>query len=412
MSQAVETAESMESAAAREQRTGYPWLRFADAYLEREFRDELLRSRWDFIRQGLSLGVLLIIAFGALTLLTAEQVPSAGVLWTESIIVGAILGTIAVTHLPAAVQWYPWIVQALYPVIGVVLGQIIPLDLSSRGSAQPLPALLLLVIPFVYSLLGLRLYQAMRVALGGSIAFLLLMHHSGDVPQSLTQFRMLLLGMANVSGVFMGYQLERLQRAHFLESRRLLEVAARDGLSGLFNRRRFDEHLENCWNYAQRDGKLLAVLLVDIDFFKPYNDRYGHQSGDVVLRQVAAALSRSARRPLDFVARYGGEEFAVVLFEPSREYVAEVAESIHAEVMALHIPHDASAAANQVTVSIGVAILNPTPERSSAGGLQLADEALYAAKETGRKRTVYREAEHAALATGVFRRYRKDAAAR
>ena len=84
---------------------------------------------------------------------------------------------------------------------------------------------------------------------------------------------------------------------------RLRNLAAIDGLTGIFNRRRFDEHLENCWNYAQRDGKLLAVLLVDIDFFKAYNDRYGHQSGDVVLRQVAAALARSARRPLEFVAR-------------------------------------------------------------------------------------------------------------
>ena len=170
MSQAVETAESMESAAAREQRTGYPWLRFADAYLEREFREELLRTRWSFIRQGLSLGVLLIIAFGAITLLTAEQVASAGVFWTEAIIVGVLLGTIAVTYLRTAAQWYPWVVQALYPVVGVLLGQIIPLDLSNHGSAQPLPALLLLVIPFVYSLLGLRLFQAMRVALGGSIA--------------------------------------------------------------------------------------------------------------------------------------------------------------------------------------------------------------------------------------------------
>lgn len=411
MSQTPESVESLESAAAREQRTGYPWMRFTDPYLEREFRSELLTSQWTQIRQGLGLAVLLVIAFGIIGLLVADQVQPAGLFWIELVVVAALLGTIGVTYLPTATRWYPVVLQAVYPLLGVLLGLLLPLDLGRTGT-QPLPAMLMLVIPFAFTLLGLRLYQALRLVAAGTLAYVIIMHQSGVVPDSLAQFRMIMLGVANVTGAFMGYQLERVRRAHFLESRRLLEAAARDGLSGLFNRRRFDEHLANCWNYAQRDGKLLAVLLVDIDCFKPYNDRYGHQAGDVVLRQVAAALARSARRPLDFVARYGGEEFAVVLFEPSREYVAEVAERIHAEVAALQIPHEVSVAAKQVTVSIGVAILNPTPDRSAAGGLQLADEALYAAKETGRKRTVYREAEHAALATGVFRRYRKDAAAR
>ena len=411
MSQTPETVESLESAAAREQRTGYPWMRFTDPYLEREFRFELLNNQWTQIRQGLGLAVLLVIAFGVIGLLVADQLQPAGLFWIELVVLAALLGTIGVTYLPQAARWYPWLLQGVYPAVGVLLGILVPMDLGRSGT-QPLPAMLMLVIPFAFTLLGLRLYQAMRMVAAGTLAYVVVMHQSGLVPDSLAQFRMVMLGVANVTGAFMGYQLERVQRAHFLESRRLLEAAARDGLSGLFNRRRFDEHLANCWNYAQRDGKLLAVLLVDIDCFKPYNDRYGHQAGDVVLRQVAAALARSARRPLDFVARYGGEEFAVVLFEPSREYVAEVAENIHAEVAALQIPHEASVAAKQVTVSIGVAILNPTPDRSAAGGLQLADEALYAAKETGRKRTVYREAEHAALATGVFRRYRKDAAAR
>ena len=410
MSKQPETVESTESGAAREQRTGYPWLRFADSYLEREFRHELLSSQWAQIRQGLGLSVLLVIAFGIIGLLAAEQTQPVGVFWIELVMLGLLLGTIGVTYTRSAHTWYPLLLQAVYPVAGVLLSSLIPVDLGRTGT-QPVPALLVLIIPFTFTLLGLRLYQALRVVLAGMLVYFAVISRS-SVPPELFQFRVVMLGIAVITGAFMGYQLERLQRAHFLESRRLLEAAARDGLSGLFNRRRFDEHLANCWNYAQRDGKLLAVLLVDIDCFKPYNDRYGHQAGDVVLRQVAAALARSARRPLDFVARYGGEEFAVVLFEPSREYVAEVAESIHAEVAALQIPHEASVAAKQVTVSIGVAILNPTPERSAAGGLQLADEALYAAKETGRKRTVYREAEHAALSTGVFRRYRKDAAAR
>jgi diguanylate cyclase (GGDEF)-like protein len=146
----------------------------------------------------------------------------------------------------------------------------------------------------------------------------------------------------------------------------------------------------------------VAVLLVDIDCFKDYNDRYGHQAGDECLRAVAVSLSQCARRPLDFVARYGGEEFAVVLYEASREYVAEVLTRIQRSIAELNIPHEASQVATRLTVSIGAAYILPSVNRTPEGLIQLADEALYSAKGKGRNRVVVMEAEYQSLKTGRF----------
>jgi diguanylate cyclase (GGDEF)-like protein len=154
---------------------------------------------------------------------------------------------------------------------------------------------------------------------------------------------------------------------------------------------------------AQREGATVALLLVDIDFFKRFNDRHGHQAGDECLKAVAAALARSARRPLDFTARYGGEEFALILYDPTRQYLQEIATRIHANVASLGIPHGDSEVAPAVTVSVGIAHVVPTLERSSAGFIQFADEALYEAKAKGRNRSVYNETAYDDLETGSFR---------
>jgi len=223
-------------------------------------------------------------------------------------------------------------------------------------------------------------------------------------------YNALVLGFAGLIGGRVAYGLEMEIRTHFLEQRMLYEMAARDGLTSIYNRRRFDEHLETVWQQAQRDGVTLALLLVDIDFFKRYNDRHGHQAGDECLRAVAAALNRAARRPLDFVARYGGEEFAVILYDPSRPYLQEIANRIHANVAALGIPHGDSAVSAQVTVSAGIAYVAPTLERSTQGFVQLADEALYQAKNDGRNRSVFSENAYETLETGSFRASRKAAA--
>jgi diguanylate cyclase (GGDEF)-like protein len=183
----------------------------------------------------------------------------------------------------------------------------------------------------------------------------------------------------------------------------LEDLALRDGLTGICNRRRFDERMREFWRQALRDRKPLALLMIDIDCFKPFNDRYGHQAGDEVLKSVAAVLHRAARRPLDIAARYGGEEFAVALFEPTREYAASLGARILEDVRLLGIPNAGSTVDRVVTVSVGLAYILPAEGRSVDGFIQLADEALYAAKASGRNRLHVLEAEYAQLQTGLFR---------
>ncbi len=169
-----------------------------------------------------------------------------------------------------------------------------------------------------------------------------------------------------------------------------------DGLTGVFNRRHFDERLEAEWGRAARSSQALSVVLLDVDFFKRFNDRYGHQAGDDCLRRVAAALKIGVRRPADFVARYGGEEFVCLLPDTELAGALVVARQLGAAVQALQIAHvdadvDASGAA-WVTVSLGVCCLGsaalapgaPATLGSAAELLRQADAQLYLAKSSGR----------------------------
>jgi diguanylate cyclase (GGDEF)-like protein len=165
----------------------------------------------------------------------------------------------------------------------------------------------------------------------------------------------------------------------------------------------FDAHIERLWNQAIRTRAPIALLLVDLDQFKSFNDHAGHQAGDTCLARVAGAIAQSARRPLDVAARYGGEEFVVLLFDVQRERVEELCRELHANVAALQIGHPASSVGKYVTVSIGAACVAPQTGRHQDGLVQLADEALYAAKEGGRNRTVVMDREYATLKTGAFR---------
>jgi diguanylate cyclase (GGDEF)-like protein len=213
----------------------------------------------------------------------------------------------------------------------------------------------------------------------------------------------------NLCVASVAYRHERTGRMRFLEAGLLREMVARDGLTGIQNRRMFDQHIRRVWAQAVRETQRVAVLLADIDCFKDYNDHYGHQAGDECLRAVATSLSQCVRRPLDFVARYGGEEFAVVLYEAKREYVAEVLTRIQRSIAELNISHQASPVASRLTVSIGAAFVLPSSNRTLEGLIQLADEALYSAKEQGRNRVVVMEAEYNTLKTGRFDMRRSQA---
>ncbi len=171
-----------------------------------------------------------------------------------------------------------------------------------------------------------------------------------------------------------------------IANQELQRLASLDGLTGVANRRRFDEYLEDEWQRMARDKLPLSLILCDIDFFKKYNDTYGHQAGDACLRRVADALRFCAKRSVDLVARYGGEEFAVILPNTSAAGAALVAEEIRLVVNTLEIAHIQSAVSHHVTLSLGVACMHPTVNISSTMLVAAADTALYQAKAAGRNR--------------------------
>jgi diguanylate cyclase (GGDEF)-like protein len=198
--------------------------------------------------------------------------------------------------------------------------------------------------------------------------------------------------------MFFGFQLLALFPASlmFMERRRMTAelndtnarltlLASLDGLTGIANRRSFDERFASEWNRAVRHRKPIAVAMIDLDYFKQFNDLYGHLAGDRCLCAVAAALARQVQRPEDLVARFGGEEFALLMPHTSADGAAKVLERIRAGIHELAIEHLGNSW-KQVTVSIGYSALTPTSNDGQSRLLQLADAALYQAKSGGRNR--------------------------
>ncbi len=167
----------------------------------------------------------------------------------------------------------------------------------------------------------------------------------------------------------------------------LEKLASRDGLTGIANRRCFDEKISLEWKRTRRDSQCLSLLILDIDHFKIYNDTYGHPAGDRCLRQIAGALESVLFRPSDMVARYGGEEFAMILPGSNREGAAVVARRILDRVAELTIPHSGEAGGH-VTLSIGIATAQAQTGMTPDGLISSADKALYRAKEGGRNRFI------------------------
>ncbi|QBG35659.1 sensor domain-containing diguanylate cyclase [Litorilituus sediminis] len=179
----------------------------------------------------------------------------------------------------------------------------------------------------------------------------------------------------------------------------LSKIACTDGLTNIPNRRAFDKHLNQQWNFCKREQVPLALLLIDVDFFKEYNDHYGHIYGDRCLKDLGKLLSNGgyANRPNDFSARFGGEEFAVILSATNLQYAYEIAENIRNDVFNLCLAHEASKVTQlsqkNITVSIGVAAVTPKEKNDELTLLHLADTALYQAKAQGRNISIKQDCQ-------------------
>jgi len=390
------------SPVAEQLRRGFRWLRFAPD-LEPAFLQEQYRKSLPYLRVNLVIALLMVVA---VTLLDRLVLHDPGDPLPDLARYAALLPAIAIaltaTFLKDGSRLYRPVASLLAPIAMVAI-VVLVLAAWSRGE-QSLFTVLILGGVFIYFLVGLPYLSGVVTNLITLAAYsygaLML-----AVPAQELTYNALMLLLAIGVGAAIAYNVEHARRTVWLESRLLDQAAQRDGLTGIYNRRHFDEHLARVWQQGVREHRPITLLLADIDHFKSFNDRYGHQAGDEALKRVAAVLTQATRRPLDHAARYGGEEFAIVLFDTTQDHAMRVAEQVMEEVRRLGIPHQDSGAAPVLTISVGVACVVPMARRSPAGLVQLADQALYAAKDAGRNRSRLLQAEYEHMKTGYFRRH-------
>jgi diguanylate cyclase (GGDEF)-like protein len=367
--------------------------------MEAEYvRGQLLQSR-PLIRTAATLALVIALARIVEQLLGGAT----GVLLISQyalVLAGSI--TLAVLAWQPALErpYLPW-AQVIVPARNVIVAAHFAAA-AARGQSEVLMVLpLMLISPFVF--MGLRFRAALLSGVLTVGAFLAAGLIVGVGPallaRSFVLFVVTLLGCA-----ITGRRLECFARNAFLETHLMIELAQRDALTGANNRRVFDEHLADLWQAAGQEHRPIAILLIDIDHFKAYNDRYGHLAGDEALRCVARTLQQSIQGPRDVLARYGGEEFAALLYGLDAQHAQQLAERMRRAVMALSIEHHGQRTQARVTVSIGIAAVSASLERNARGALQLADQALYEAKLAGRNRVeVMDDMHYQSLVTGVFR---------
>jgi diguanylate cyclase (GGDEF)-like protein len=382
-----------------------PRLSFAEP-LETQFREWYSsRVRWRMrSTMWLAMGNILLVWFGAGPLFGVRD----KLFGAENATLVTALGvTLLVTSIGALlIVSRPRLYKRFYdPAAQVIaLTQTIcfaTLDVLMQRRGYSLSAWMPLVMISPYFLFGMMHYQAARCSLLALLAYIV----SGEVTQMNDAQRWLDIGIAafaSLLGAAIHFSLQRAVRHGYLATQSLNESAHRDALTGIHNRRMFDEHVTRVWQQASRESLPIGLLLIDLDHFKMFNDTHGHQGGDVCLAKVASLLPQVARRPLDLAARYGGEEFVVLLYDAQRVQVEEVCIQLHAALRHAAIPHQGTIN-GEVTFSIGAACVEPRMGRNPEGLIQLADEALYAAKERGRNRTVIMDREYETLRTGTFR---------
>ncbi len=385
---------------ANELRRDFPDLRFSPA-LEKDFQAfqlDRVRSRVRFFQLATC---LLCLAVGAhLVVLDGLALRDVLVGWVGVAIVSSLFLLWASwssfyerLYLPAA--------RILLPLVGVVAG----VGIAGRVIVgHPDPFYFLTSYSIALFFLG---GQHFREALIANALMILahgvtLAYHTH--PTESVFYYVSVLTITGAVGAFAYCGVERQFRTSFLERGLMGEMVSRDGMTGLKNRGAFDEHFPRMWQQGLRDKRSLALLLIDVDHFKAYNDRYGHQAGDHALRRVAQVVQGFARRPLDIAARYGGEEFVIALFDMTGEYVQELAEELRKAILALQIVHEDSPTAPYVTASVGIAVVRPRIGRSPEGVVQIADESLYSAKRSGRNCVKLVDSDYNLFTTGTFRR--------
>lgn len=391
---------SLGSPYAQQLSRGFRNLRFS-GLIEKEFRE-------NFIEQNVTRGRISgLIALGMIVALTMVDFLFGAAPGTEVLNSLRIFVLCPVVSLIVLATYHSKLRPSYVAIagFGVLLVGVVVMYMSLvaalAGASYVLGGVVLVVLAGCL-FLGLLFHTALVIS-WILVAAYLVMGYVMDLSLNQLLYSSAILATAAVIGALSAYNLEYALRANFLETRVLNDLAERDGLTGLYNRRIFDDFIRRVWAQARREDVTLQIIFVDIDYFKVYNDLHGHQAGDDCLRKVAQCIGRAAKRPFDFGARYGGEEFVLVLYGAPSNYAQTVPEKIRSEVRDLAIRNEGSPIDQVVTVSVGVAKTRPGAKRSLAGAIQTADEALYEAKQSGRNRVVFKNADDSEAETGNFK---------
>jgi len=386
-----------ESQIGREFGRGLKYLKFSPI-IEKAFQNYYLHKFIWQMRFAVSAGIVLYAVFGILDAMILPEVKET--LWFIRYGVVCPLGFLFLVA-TFSLNSEP-LIQVFHAGLVVVggMGIVSMIYVAPSDRAHLYYAGLMLVVFYAYTFSALRFYYASLSALSVTLLYPLVDAYLVKTDTEQLIANMFFLGSSNVIGLPVSYLLERHIRRDFLltmllafEKRRterlnmrLKDISYLDGLTGVPNRRKLEEHLSREWDRAKKSGQPLSLLMVDIDFFKRYNDLLGHLEGDECLRKVAQEINRHVRSGMDLVARYGGEEFAVVLPETNGKQAQSIAERIRKDVENLRIPHPASKVSRYITVSVGVATLVPEDNFRKEVLVSMADRALYRAKRRGRNR--------------------------
>jgi diguanylate cyclase (GGDEF)-like protein len=392
--------------AEQQQRRGLSRLRFAKPFVEDEFRQHYGAIHHTRVR-----GLLVVASFAVVAItgtgIAQHTVSALTATFGLAVMMPLLMGTLIASFQRDRHRLYQHLLSLSALCTGLIVTSL-TLRASLHGTPYYFGAQVAWILT-VWLILGLVFWSAAVTTFIISATYAWGLLHWNFGPQEALFESAMLVGV-NVIGAVSCFQLEDLSRLSFVESRRLNDLAERDGLTGLYNRRAYNNFMDRIWRQSRREQSQLTIMLIDIDHFKAFNDLYGHQAGDDALKRVAETIAMGAQRPLDFAARYGGEEFALVLYGLADGHSRELPEQIRQRVERLAVPHAESSAGAHLTVSIGVSIVTPGAERSLAGAIQMADEALYQAKEEGRNRVVVKESQLTEIETGKFRSARRAAA--
>ncbi len=368
---------------------------------EREFRRYFQRRTMPMAQIAILIGFLLISGVCLLDWILMPVEFSVPVIKLRALtMLGVLAFVFALSLARPADPRLPYAIMAAGAVVGsstVVVGAI------AAKSGTPFVVWGTIFTTFyVYLVLGLRFRQATIAGWPVFLTYVALGLMFGAPVAKMAHGTLFLL-FANFIGMYASFLFELDARELFHKKKQLKALARTDGLTGIDNRRSFDEHFSDVWRQASREQRAIAVVLVDIDHFKLFNDCYGHADGDECIQAVATLLEGSVHRPLDQVARYGGEEFVIVLYDPTVQFVHDYSTDLVRQVADLGIEHKASDVAKEVTISVGAAVIWPDASIQSDRLVRTADDALYEAKSQGRNRAVVFQLENQLHATTTLR---------